>query len=114
MLYYITLYYIILYYRIVSYSIVYIYIYICIYIYKLCHVLQTALTCDKPICMFIVTRAVSCRVALVLSVLPVLGVLVRAVLGFDGPCRVEISMLACPCRVCPALIIYIIYYIYYI
>lgn len=54
---------------------------------------------------------------LAVSVLPVLGVLVRAVLacscrdgvicavlGFGGLCCVEISVLACPCRVCPALL----------
>ena len=60
---------------------------------------------------------------LAVSVLPVFGMLaalgvlvravlacscrvgvIRAVLRFGGPCRVEISVLACPCRVCPALI----------
>ncbi len=48
----------------------------------------------------------------VLGMVPVLAVLARAViaypcrvgvihavLGFGGPCRVEISVLACPCRV---------------
>ena len=29
--------------------------------------------------------------------------MICAVLGFRGPCRVEISVLACPCRVGPAL-----------
>ena len=53
----------------------------------------------------------------VLGMLPVLGLFVwavlacscrvgviRAVLGLGGPCRVDISVLACPSRACPALI----------
>ena len=57
----------------------------------------------------------------VLGMAPVLGVLacavlacpcrvgvIRAVLGFGGPCRVEISVLACPCRVLPNPDIYTI------
>ena len=51
----------------------------------------------------------------VLGMAPVLGVLacavlacpcrvgvIRAVLGFGGPCRAEISVLVCPCRVVPS------------
>ena len=61
----------------------------------------------------------------VLGMVPVLAVLarvviacpcrvgvIRAVLGFGGPCRVEISVLACPCRVLPSPDIYIYIYIY--
>ena len=40
---------------------------------------------------------------------------IRAVLGFGGTCRVAMSVFACLCRLCPALIymyIYIYIYIY--
>ena len=76
--------------------------------------------------MFIFTCAqlpvLAVSVLPVLGMLPTFGVLVqnvlacsccvgviRAVLVFRGPCRVEISVFACPCRVCPALIYMYIY-----
>ena len=78
--------------------------------------------------MFIFTCAqlpvLAVSVLPVLELLLALGVLVQAVLpcscrvgviravsGFGGPCRVEISELASPCRVCPALS-YMYIYIY--
>ena len=75
-------------------------------------------TCAQlPVLAMSVLPVLAMSVLPILDMLPVLDVLVqavlacssrmgviRAVLGFGGPCRVEISVRACPCHVCPALI----------